>query len=126
MKIDVSPGEVIDRLTILEIKLERIADPQKLRHVQGEYELLSQTLAAGIDRSTELESLRAELKEVNTALWRIEDDIRDHERRQDFGAEFVVLARSVYRNNDRRVAIKLRINEHLGSVLVEEKSYSPY
>jgi hypothetical protein len=126
VKMEVSPGEMVDRLTILELKIERIADPEKRRHVVREYEIMSRTFAAETDRSEELETLRAELKKVNTALWQIEDEIRDHERRHDFGPEFVALARSVYRNNDRRAAIKRQINEHLGSVLIEEKSYSPY
>ena len=124
--MEVSPGEVVDRLTILEIKIERIADPEKRRNVVCEYEILSRTLAAGTDQSEELEMLRAELKKVNTALWQIEDELRDHERRQDFGPAFVALARSVYRNNDRRAAIKRQISEYLGSGLIEEKSYSPY
>jgi hypothetical protein len=124
--IEVSPGEVVDRLTILEIRLERVADPEKRRKFQSEYEAILRAFSSGTRQSDRLEAMRTELKEVNATLWRIEDDIRDHERRHDFGPAFVELARSVYRNNDRRSALKRQINEHLGSVLTEEKSYQPY
>jgi len=124
VKIEVSPGELMDRLTIVEIKLEKIADPARRRNLEREHaELLA---ARGDARDNELDRLVAELKAVNAALWRIEEDLRAHEQRREFGADFVELARSVYFNNDRRSTLKRRINEHLGSALTEEKSYPSY
>lgn len=124
MKIEISPGELFDRLTILEIKLERITAPDKLARIKSEYDSLCLLLDAVPTR--DVVPLAAELKAVNAALWRIEDDLRDHERRKDFGPAFVELARSVYRNNDRRSTLKRQINEKLGSALIEEKSYTAY
>jgi septal ring factor EnvC (AmiA/AmiB activator) len=126
MKIDVAPGELIDKLTILEIKAANISDPGKLRNVRHEYEVLSRALDGEIEQTAELAELRAELKAINETLWRIEDDIRDCERAKDFGAAFIELARSVYHTNDRRAAVKRRINELLDSDIVEEKSYAAY
>jgi hypothetical protein len=125
MLVDVAPGEVIDRLTILELKLERISDPEKHRHAQTEYESLSEVLAQSAP-VPEIDALRTELKAVNSALWQVEDDLRDHERRKDFGASFVELARSVYRHNDRRSDLKRRISEAAGSAHRDVKSYAPY
>jgi Family of unknown function (DUF6165) len=125
MLIDVSPGEVIDRLTILEIKLERIADPDKGRHVLFEYEQLSAALASNPPIAG-LEELRGELKAVNSALWLVEDELRDHERCKDFGPAFVELARSVYHHNDHRSAIKRKIGELAGSAAIDVKSYASY
>jgi hypothetical protein len=124
--IRISPGEVLDRLTILEIKAQRITDDAKHANVARELEELSAVAAAGIPESDEVAALRAELKSVNESLWVIEDDIRDCERQQDFGEAFVHLARAVYRTNDERAALKRRINEALGADIVEEKSYAPY
>jgi hypothetical protein len=125
MQIDVAPGEVIDRLTILELKLERIADPAKLEPVRTEYQHLSAALAAAAAIPGG-EALRSELKAVNAALWQVEDDLRDCERTKNFGPRFVVLARSVYHHNDQRSALKRRINEAAGSALTDVKSYAPY
>jgi len=124
VKIEISPGELFDKLTILEIKLERIAEPAKRLHLEREYKELCRARAEVAEG--EVAPLLAELKQVNATLWRIEDELRGHERRQDFGPAFVELARSVYFNNDRRVAIKRAINQRLGSSLVEEKSYTAY
>ena len=124
--VEISPGELIDKLTILEIKLDKISDPEKLKNIRREHDTLTETFCQDVSVTAELTQLMAELKDINSALWRIEDDIRDHERNGDFGESFVVLARSVYRMNDQRSAIKRRINELLGSDLVEEKSYSAY
>ncbi len=124
MKIDISPGELFDRLTIIEIKLERIAPPEKLLHLRREYEdlcRLRDTIVA-----EKLAALVTELKAVNAQLWQSEDGIREHERRQDFGPSFVALARAIYRQNDRRSALKRAINECCGSALMEEKSYAAY
>lgn len=124
MKIEISPGELFDRLTILEIKLERITSPDKLVRVRQEYDALRR-LRDEIE-TEDIGALVTELKETNAALWQIEDELRDHERRQDFGSAFVELARAVYFNNDRRTDLKRRINQRLGSELGEEKSYSSY
>jgi hypothetical protein len=124
--IEVPAGELIDKITILEIKGERIADPDKLRHVRAELAALAAVRDGALPPSPELAALAAQLKAVNEALWQVEDDLRACERRQDFGPRFVELARSVYRHNDRRAALKRAVNDLLGSRLVEEKSYAPY
>ena len=121
----VSWGELIDKITILEIKSERIDDAAKRRNVQTELTLLDARRATA-PASTEVDRLTAELKAVNTELWVIEDDIRDCERAQDFGPRFIELARAVYHTNDKRAALKRALNEALGSAIVEEKSYKPY
>ena len=126
IKIEVSPGELIDRLTILEIKLDRIHDAQKRRNVETEHAVVRAAYDAHVTASETLGSLVDELREVNLRLWTIEDDIRACERRQDFGPAFVALARSVYLSNDRRAELKRDINAFLGSKLREEKSYGPY
>ena len=122
----VSHGELIDKITILEIKSERMTDASKLANVRDELQLLeslwSRDPAAGTDIATE----RAELKRINEALWEIEDEIRVKEREQTFDARFVELARAVYHTNDQRAAVKRAINVKLGSRLVEEKSYQDY
>lgn len=124
--IPVSWGELLDKLTILDIKLERIEDPAKRANVQREHAALSAVLAATADVSQSAQALIGPLRTVNEALWEIEDEIRDCERRQDFTARFIELARGVYHNNDRRAALKRQLNELLGSELVEEKSYHNY
>ena len=126
ISVEVSPGELIDKITILEIKLERIEDADKLVNVKLDWETLSAARDAAIEPSGELERLSAELKQANERLWRIEDDIRDCERNKDFGDAFVELARSVYKTNDSRARLKREINELLGSRLIEEKSYASY
>ncbi len=126
LSVQTSPGEFLDKLTILEIKSERIADPAKLANVRRELELLRATWAASPAASRDLAALVADLKRVNEELWEIEDRIRLKEAGQAFDAEFVELARSVYRTNDRRAALKREINLSLGSELVEEKSYQDY
>ncbi len=124
--VEIAPGELIDRITILEIKAEQIADAGKRANVLVELATLSDTRAAAIPPDGEIDRLAAELKAVNAALWKIEDDIRECDRDGDFGPHFVELARAVYRTNDRRAELKRAINLHLGSRLVEEKSYKPY
>ena len=116
-------GELIDKITILEIKAERIADPAKLRNVLNELKILQELKStAGLDTS-DMEAYSRELKALNAMLWNIEDEIRELEARQDFGQRFIELARNVYRTNDRRARVKQRINAAFGSELVEEKSY---
>jgi hypothetical protein len=124
--VDVSVGELIDKITILEIKAERLGDPAQLNNVRNELEILLAARDAALPPSTELSELSLSLKRINEQLWGIEDDIRDRERAKDFGQRFIELARSVYVCNDERATLKRRINELLGSRIVEEKSYAPY
>jgi hypothetical protein len=121
--VDVAPGELIDKLTILEIKAERITDPEKLAHVRHERDLLMAALDRAVIPSAEVIALRAELRGVNEILWDVEDAIRACDRRGDFGPDFVALAQRVYRTNDHRAALKRRINVLLGAEVMEEKSY---
>jgi len=122
----VSYGELIDKITILEIKSRRIADPAKLANVRTELDLLNAIWAAHAASQTDIRDERARLLAVNEALWEIEDEIRLKEKAQAFDAGFVELARSVYFRNDERAAVKREINLKLGSQLVEEKSYQDY
>ncbi len=126
IQVPVSPGELLDKLTILEIKSERISDSKKLENIRREQRLLSELRHQSIPSSDRLQALTAELKTVNEALWEIEDAIRVCEREQRFDADFIRLARDVYLTNDRRAEIKREINGLLGSGLQEEKSYAPY
>lgn len=126
ISVPISPGELLDKITILRIKSKRMSDPAKLANVRAELAALEQTWGrsryAAIDVAGDVDALL----EVNERLWSIEDDIRDKERAQAFDAEFVRLARSVYLENDERAAIKRRLNLKLGSTLIEEKSYADY
>jgi hypothetical protein len=128
MKLDVpiGPGELIDKITILEIKATHLDAPEKLANVRAELAALVSARDAAIDASASLADLTTALKDVNAILWRIEDEIRDCERARDFGPRFIELARAVYRTNDERAALKRRINDLLGADIVEEKSYAPY
>jgi len=121
--VPVSWGELLDKITILEIKSQRMDDAAKRANVASELTLLSQIAGAAQAQAAEL---TADLKAVNEALWDIEDQIRDKELAQEFDAEFIRLARAVYVTNDRRADLKRQINRLLGSKLVEEKSYRPY
>jgi len=123
IRVDVSVGEFLDKLSILEIKSERIADPAKLANVRRELQVLRDTWAASPLAAADIGEEYAELMRLNGRLWEIEDRIREREAERRFDAEFVELARSVYTTNDRRAAVKRRINLRLGSDLVEEKSY---
>ena len=124
--VPLSVGEVLDKITILEIKSERIADPSKLENIHNELSELRPLVEGEPFSSPEIESLFAELKSINEELWVIEDDIREQERNQNFGEVFIALARAVYVTNDRRADVKKRINLATGSALVEEKSYEDY
>jgi alpha-mannosidase len=126
IRVDVSPGELIDKITILELKLERIGDPAKVANVRLEHDVLMEVYAREVVESVALRALTERLKSINAALWEIEDHIREHERAKKFDAEFVTLARSVYRTNDERSAVKRAINELLASKIIEEKSYAAY
>ncbi len=124
--VPVSPGEVLDKITILEIKSERISDPEKVANVKIELALLQETWADFVSEDGVINDLHTQLKEINEALWEIEDDIRDKERAREFDERFIELARNVYFTNDRRSKIKKELNLHLGSEIVEEKSYRNY
>jgi transcriptional regulator of nitric oxide reductase len=126
LQVPVSPGEVLDKITILEIKSERITDPEKVANVRAELALLQETWASNIRDSKIIRDLHAKLKEINEALWEIEDDIRDKERAREFDDRFIELARAVYVTNDRRSQVKKELNLHLGSEIIEEKSYQDY
>ena len=122
----VSFGELIDKITILEIKLAQMRDAAKLANVRTELDLLNDAWAQNPASRVDIAAERARLKAVNEALWEIEDHIRVKEKAQAFDAEFIELARSVYFRNDERAAVKREINLKLGSQLVEEKSYQDY
>lgn len=126
IRVEIPAAELIDKITILEIKRDRIADAAKRENVLRELEVLRQARDTTTQPSTELAKLTRRLKGVNQVLWDIEDQIRDCEHRQDFGPEFIQLARNVYQNNDQRADLKRQINRLLGSRLVEEKSYRDY
>jgi hypothetical protein len=125
--VPISPGELIDKITILEIKSARMTDAAKLHNVRTELTLLHETWnASDYSRKADIAAERAGLRDVNAQLWDIEDEIRDQERAGRFDARFIELARAVYVTNDERAALKRRINTKLGSALVEEKSYKDY
>ncbi len=126
IKVDISYGEFLDKLSILEIKSERIHDAAKLENINRELALLRSLWAADPKSAIDISAEMAEMKAINEKLWQIEDDIRDKERARCFDEEFIRLARAVYYSNDERAAIKRRLNEKLGSELVEEKSYADY
>ena len=124
ISVEISPGELLDKITILEIKRDRIAESAKLENVRRELAVLAASRDRAVAPSDELvAALTAELRGVNEALWEVEDELRQCECAGDFGPRFIELARSVYRLNDRRASIKRKINEALGSPLMEEKSY---
>jgi hypothetical protein len=124
--VPTAPGELIDKLTILRLKSERIADAAKVANVRFEMAALMETADRHIAKSAELDALWEDLYQINAALWVIEDDIRACEAAKEFGEEFVRLARAVYITNDQRADVKKKINLLLGSALIEEKSYTDY
>jgi hypothetical protein len=124
--VPVSPGELLDKITILRIKCARMADPAKLANVRLELSRLELGRQQSLPDDAGLAAEEAALERVNQELWDIEDRIREHEAQRRFDADFIALARSVYRHNDERAAIKRRINIRLDSPLVEEKSYRQY
>jgi len=127
INIEISCGELIDKLTILAIKLEKIKDDEKLSNVKHEYEILKNISnnLRNIDHKM-FDSFYDELKTINEDLWSIEDNIRKHEKEKNFEKSFIELARSVYKTNDKRFEIKSKINEHFGSEFFEEKQYVDY
>ncbi len=126
ISIPISPGELLDRLVILEIKSERMTDPAKRANVVSEWSALAPLAADILSENRDVIELKGQLRSVNETLWEIEDTIREHERRGDFGPGFISLARAVYHTNDQRAAIKRAVNDRLGSTIVEEKSYAKY
>jgi len=126
IQVPVSPGEVLDKITILEIKSERMDDPVKVANVRIELALLEATWAQSVTPDPVIQDLHDQLKQINEALWEIEDDIRDKERVKEFDQQFIDLARNVYFTNDRRSEVKKQLNLHLGSQIIEEKSYQDY
>ncbi|HEV2606825.1 MAG TPA: DUF6165 family protein [Xanthomonadaceae bacterium] len=126
ISVPVSYGELLDKIAILQIKSERMSDSAKLANVRHELDALEASWDAHPAARQDIAALRAQLKAVNERLWVIEDDIRIREKAQDFGPEFIRLARAVYFENDERARVKREINLALGSQLVEEKSYQDY
>ena len=124
--VPISPGELLDKITILRIKAARMSDATKVANVKLELSLLEKTWRDSVAGAPDVSADERALHAVNERLWVIEDDIRDKERAQAFDAKFIELARAVYIENDERAAIKKRINLKLGSRIVEEKSYKPY
>lgn len=123
MKIEVSNGEIADKLTIIEIKLSRISDPAKIANLQNAYTVVVKALKKIMEKN---HPLYKELYDINTSLWDLEDHIRDLEKAKDFGDEFIQTARAIYFTNDKRSEVKREINEITGSSLLEVKSYDEY
>ena len=120
---EISAGELVDKITILKIKKEKIANKEKLVEIKKELDSLTNTFNKSIKKNINLETLTKELKNTNLKLWDIENKKRELEKKQRFGKEFIELARNVYKSNDERATIKLKINEALGSNIKEVKSY---
>ena len=124
--VEVSVGELLDKISILEIKKEKIKDPEKLRFINDEYDVLKDQFNKNVKSDEKLDSLFKSLKEINSKLWVIEDDKRLCEKNSDFGEEFIKLSRDVHFLNDDRAKIKLEINNHTGSKIKEIKEYTSY
>ncbi len=126
LRVEISVGELVDKITILEIKLMFIEDDAKRENINKELNTLNSSFVEDVGEGEEILVLKESLKKVNLELWRIEDDIRECERQSNFGDDFIKLARAVYHTNDKRAALKREVNELVGSELVEEKSYAAY
>lgn len=124
--VPISPGELIDKITILQIKSERITDAAKVANVRHELNLLHDTWRASAYSTADIDMHWVRLRQINEKLWDVEDRLRDKERQRSFDQEFIELARAVYFTNDERAAVKREINTQLGSKIVEEKSYAQY
>ncbi len=124
--VEVSIGELLDKISILEIKLEKIKDPQKLKFITNEHSILKNQLDNNVESNNKLNELFQSLKEINTRLWKIEDDKRQCEKDKDFGEKFIKLSRDVHFLNDDRAKIKLEINNFTGSAIKEIKEYTNY
>ena len=123
---EISPGELLDKISILEIKLEKIKDQGKLKEINKEYDILKKAQQLNIIITKKIDDLFKEIKKINEILWNIEDKLRVCEKNKDFGDDFIKLARGVYLNNDKRSQIKLEINKILGSNIKEIKQYVNY
>jgi hypothetical protein len=123
---EISAGELFDKISILEIKLDKIKDKNNLVEINKEYKMLKNAQNFNVEITDKIEKLFKEIKEVNTNLWNIEDKLRICEKNKDYGKNFIELARGVYFNNDKRSIIKLKINKILGSNIVEIKQYASY
>ena len=124
--VEVSVGELLDKISILEIKQEKIKDPEKLKYINLEYSILKDQLKKNVKSDEKIDNLYQSLKEINAKLWVIEDDKRQCERDKDFGEKFIKLSRDVHFFNDDRAKIKLEINNHTGSTIKEIKEYTGY
>ena len=124
--VEVSVGELLDKISILEIKQSKIKDPDKLSFINNEHSILKKEFEKNVNSDEKLEKLFQELKDINAKLWFIEDDKRDCERNKDFGEKFIKLSRDVHFLNDNRAKIKLEINNHSGSAIKEIKEYTSY
>ena len=124
--VEVSVGELLDKISILEIKKEKIKDPEKIKYISNEHSILKDQLENNVKSDDKLEKLFKELKEINAKLWVIEDDKRDCEKNKDFSEKFIKLSRDVHFLNDDRAKIKLEINNHTGSSIKEIKEYTSY
>ena len=123
---EISAGELLDKISILEIKIEKIKNPELKKQVEKEFEVLNANKEKSIKMTPEIEKLYLKLKETNLKLWKIEDEIRNCEKNSDFKENFIKLSRSVYFNNDTRSSLKLSINQKLGSNIIEVKEYTKY
>ena len=124
--VEVSAGELLDKISILEIKLEKIQDPEKLKYINDEYKILKKQLNLNINKDNKIDNLFKSLKEINYKLWVIEDDKRKCEKDKNFGESFIKLSRDVHFLNDKRAMIKLSINNYTGSKIKEIKEYTDY
>ena len=124
--VEVSAGELLDKISILEIKLEKIQDPEKLKYIKDEYKILKKQLNLNINKDNKIDNLFKSLKEINYKLWVIEDDKRKCEKNKNFGESFIKLSRDVHFLNDKRAMIKLSINDYTGSKIKEIKEYTDY
>ena len=124
--VEVSVGELLDKISILEIKIEKIKDPEKLKFINDDYNVLKDQLNKNVKSDDELDKLFQSLKKINAKLWVIEDDKRLCEKNSDFGEKFTKLSRDVHFLNDDRAKIKLEINNHTGSIIKEIKEYTNY
>ena len=124
--VEVSAGELLDKISILEIKLEKIQDPEKLKYINDEYKILKKQLNLNINKDNKIDNLFKSLKEINYKLWVIEDDNRKCEKNKNFGESFIKLSRDVHFLNDKRAMIKLSINDYTGSKIKEIKEYTDY
>ena len=124
--VEVSVGELLDKISILEIKQDKIKDPKKLNFINNEHSILKNQLEKNVKSDEKLEKLFQNLKDINAKLWVIEDDKRDCEKNKDFGEKFIKLSRDVHFLNDDRAKIKLEMNNHTGSVIKEIKEYTSY